>query len=123
MVRVLQPGGALILNLPAYPWLRSTHDVRVGNARRFTARSAAKLLSEAGLAPVRPFYWNSLLLPLMVLHRKLFARGAKSRSDVTRFPFWLDRSLHAVTRLERRMMAGGVPFPAGGSVLATALRP
>ena len=39
------------------------------------------------------------------------------------FPPWLDRSLHAVTRLERSLLAAGLPFPAGGSVLATAYRP
>jgi SAM-dependent methyltransferase len=123
MLRVLRPGGLLIVNLPAFDWLRSAHDIRVQNARRFTARSAGVLLERAGLQRVRPFYWNSLLLPVMVLHRKVIARAPEARSDVTQFPPWLDRSLHAVTRLERSMLAHGFPFPAGGSVLATALRP
>lgn len=123
MRRVLRPGGVLIVNLPAFDWLHSTHDVRVQNARRFTARSAAALLADAGLLQVRPHYWNSLLLPMMVLHRKMLASAPEGRSDVAQFPPWLDRSLHAVTRLERRLLANGVPFPAGGSVLATGLRP
>ncbi|MDO9708222.1 class I SAM-dependent methyltransferase [Paracraurococcus lichenis] len=123
MLRVLRPGGVLVVNLPAFDWLRSTHDLRVQNARRYTARSAAALLAEAGLVRVRPHYWNSLLLPLMVLQRKVLARAPEGRSDVAPFPPWIDRSLHAVCRLERLLQHGGLPFPAGGSVLATALRP
>src|SRR6202022_267442 len=33
--RCLKPGGVLVLNLPAYGWLYSAHDVAVDNARRF----------------------------------------------------------------------------------------
>jgi SAM-dependent methyltransferase len=123
MQRVLRPGGVLIVNLPAFDWLRSTHDIRVQNARRFTRATAGAMLAGAGLVQVRPHYWNSLLLPMMVLHRKMLASAPEGRSDVAQFPPWLDRSLHAVTRLERRLLANGVPFPAGGSVLATGLRP
>jgi len=95
----------------------------VQNARRFTTRSAAALLAKAGMQQVRPHYWNSLLLPIMVLHRKVVARSPDRRSDVALLPPWLDSGLHAVTRLERCLLANGVPFPAGGSVLATAFRP
>ncbi len=123
MLRVLRPGGVLIVNLPAFEWLRSTHDARVQNARRFTRTTAGMMLAGAGLVEVRPYYWNCLLLPMMVLHRKVVARSPERRSDVAQFPPWLDRSLHAVTRLERSMLASGLPLPAGGSVLATALRP
>ena len=35
--RVLAPGGTLVLNLPAFEWLKSAHDAHVHTARRFTA--------------------------------------------------------------------------------------
>ncbi|HEY8614156.1 MAG TPA: class I SAM-dependent methyltransferase [Roseomonas sp.] len=118
--RVLAPGATLVLNLPAFAWLFSAHDVRVHNARRYTARSATELLRGAGFTDVSAHYWNSLLLPLMVLQRKVLARGQDHASDVGDFPPWLDRLLHGVSEIERRAR---LSLPAGGSVLLTATRP
>ncbi len=116
--RVLRPGGLLVVNMPAYAWLMSEHDRRVHNARRQSAREVGVMLGQAGFAVIRLRYWNSLLFPLMIAQRKL-RRRHQSASDVTRFPPWLDASLHAVALLERRLP---VPLPVGGSVLATARR-
>lgn len=123
MRRVLRPGGLLVLNLPAFEWLRSAHDTRVHNARRFTSRGARALLAAAGFTAIRTRYWNALLLPLMALHRKLASRAPDARSDVAPFPPWLDLSLYAVTDLERRLGRIGLAFPAGGSLFVTATSP
>ena len=116
--RVLRPGGRLVVNMPAYAWLLSAHDVRVHNVRRQTAAQTAAMLQQAGFGRVRTRYWNGLLLPLMVAQRKLRARGG-AKSDVAPFPPWLDAMLHGMTEVERRLP---VRLPAGGSVLATAER-
>lgn len=117
--RVLRPGGRLVLNMPAYQWLLSAHDRRVHNVRRLTAPGTAAMLGQAGFTRVRARYWNTLLLPLMVLQRKVLARG-DAASDVAVFSPWLDARLHGMTELERHL-----PFPllAGGSVLAIAEKP
>lgn len=116
--RVLRPGGRLVLNLPAYDWLTSAHDRRVHTARRSTAGGLRRQLEAAGYGQVRARYWNSLLLPLMVLERKLLARGPGAASDVKPFHPWLDAAFFAVTEVERRTP----PLPAGGSVMAVAVR-
>jgi ubiquinone/menaquinone biosynthesis C-methylase UbiE len=121
--RVLKPGGALVLNLPAFEWLHSAHDIRVHNARRFTAAQARALLAEAGFTAIETHYWNALLLPLMVLQRKILKSDDQAKSDVAPFPPWLDAMLYAVTGLERFMARIGLRYPAGGSVLITATRP
>jgi len=117
--RVLRPGGRLVVNMPAYQWLRSAHDRRVHNARRLTALAMAALLRQAGFERVQARYWNGLLLPLMIVQRKILARD-DSMSDVAPFPPWLDATLLGMTKFERRLP---VPLPFGGSVLAIAEKP
>jgi hypothetical protein len=112
-----------VLNLPAFDWLHSAHDIRVHNARRFTATNAQALLEQAGFAAIEARYWNALLLPLMILQRKILKSDAADKSDVAPFPPWLDAMLYAVTGLERWLARIGLRYPAGGSVLITATRP
>lgn len=117
--RVLKPGGRLLLNLPAYQWMASAHDAHVHNVRRYTAGGARALLRQAGFVAVRSGYWNSLLFPLMLLHRLLSRGGGDGQakgSDVRPFPAWQDRLFFAVTALERRLARLGLALPFGGSV-------
>jgi len=115
--RVLKPGGRLLLNLPAYQWMASAHDAHVHNVRRYTAGGARSLLQQSGFTAVRSGYWNSLLFPLMLLHR-LMARngGSEAGSDVRPFPAWQDRLFFTVTAIERRLGQWGLSLPFGGSV-------
>ncbi|NMJ41780.1 class I SAM-dependent methyltransferase [Roseomonas sp. JC162] len=121
--RVLAPGGTLVLNLPAYDWLHSAHDERVHNTRRFTAGGAGALLRAAGFEAVEARYWNAVLLPLMVLQRKVLRSDADAKSDVEPFPPWLDASLYAATAAERVLGRLGLRYPVGGSILLVATRP
>ncbi len=120
MSRILRPGGRLVLNLPAYPWLMSAHDAHVHTARRSTAAGVRALMEGCGYTHVRTGYWNGLLLPLVILERKLLARGPDAASDVRSFPPWADATFFAVTEIERRMIGLA---PAGSSVLATGSAP
>jgi SAM-dependent methyltransferase len=119
----LRPGGVLVLNLPAYRWLFSAHDVAVDNARRYGRGEVLRLLAGAGFARARARYWNSALFPIMVLRRKLAPAQARPASDVALLPAPIDRLFSLCLALERKIMAAGVPLPFGGSILATAVRP
>lgn len=117
--RVLRQGGRLIVNMPAFRSLLSSHDAQVHNARRLNAAETRDMLETAGFRLLRIGYWNGLLLPLMIARRKIFSRSS-DRSDVAAFPPWLDRTFYGMTELERRLR---LRLPAGGSVLAVAERP
>lgn len=119
MKRVLRPGGRLVVNMPAYQWMLSAHDRRVHNIRRLSAGATATMLRRAGFCRVEAQYWNGLLLPLMLMQRKIL-KCDDALSDVAPFPPWLDAMLHGMTTIERRL-----PFslPVGGSVLAIAEKP
>ena len=93
--RVLRPGGRVVVNMPAYGWLMSAHDRRVHNVRRQTAGEVRAMLAAAGFSDIRARYWNFLLLPLMVVQRKVLAR--EGASDVAVFPPWLDAILYGIT--------------------------
>lgn len=122
--RCLKPGGLLVLNLPAYQWMLSEHDLAVHNVRRYTGPGVRALLASAGFAGILTSYWNSLLFPLMVLRRKLgWREEGKASSDVVLMPAPVERLFAAIVTLEATITRAGVRFPFGGSVLATAVRP
>jgi SAM-dependent methyltransferase len=120
LVPCLKPGGALILNLPAYRWLFSGHDLAVDNVRRFGTRELRTLLMVAGLSQIRIRYWNSFLFPLMVAQR-LLHRAAKS--DVELMPVPVEYLFRTTVLLEARLASCGLRLPFGGSILATAIKP
>jgi len=118
--RCLAPGGVALFNLPAYDWLLSAHDKRVHNVRRFNRRQVSALLAGNGFRIVRSTYWNTLLFPLMLLHRRV---GSDDRaSDVRDYPPWLDALFSAALALERAAIGAGLGLPFGGSLLVVAMR-
>jgi SAM-dependent methyltransferase len=118
--RCLKPGAIAVFNLPAYDWLLSAHDKRVHNVRRFHRGQARALLAGHGFRILRSTYWNTLLFPLMLLHRLLGSDDADS--DVRDYPRWLDALFSAALAIERAVIATGFSLPFGGSLLVVAVR-
>jgi len=115
--RCLETGGILILNLPAYPWMLSSHDRHVHNVRRFVRRQAIGLVEDAGFRVRRATYWNCVLFPLMVA-RRLVLRN--TGSDVQEMPAPINALFLAIIGLERRLIRWGMSLPFGGSILLVA---
>jgi SAM-dependent methyltransferase len=118
--RVLREGGILILNLPAYPWLLSRHDAAVHNARRYTRRGISRLLARSGFRLVFASYWNTMLLPVMLLTRKLLPARGPGGSDVKLYPAPVEAPCRLATGLETALLRRGLSLPFGGSVIAVA---
>jgi len=128
LVSALRPGGLLVLNLPAYRWLYSAHDVAIHTKERYTRGEVRGFLEQLGLTPVRLSYRMCLLLPLVVAGRLPSILGRRplpdrARSDLHRATGpRLHRILFAILRAENRWIARGTRLPWGSSVFAVARR-
>lgn len=124
LVAQLRPGGLFIVNLPAYDWLYSEHDVAIGTRERFTARSVRALLSTLALREVRLSYRLFLLFPAVVAARfpvpgRAIPRAAEARSDLHDVPGEAtNRFLENALAVENRWIARGTSLPFGSSVFA-----
>ncbi len=121
--RVLVPGGAFVLTVPALPSLWSQHDVDNAHMRRYTQATLRRPLAATGFEIERMTYFNTLLLPAAYISRWA-ARLTGSRKalgvDVPWAP--VNSFLKATFALERAALRRMRP-PVGMSLLAVARRP
>ncbi|MCG3155208.1 MAG: Ubiquinone/menaquinone biosynthesis C-methyltransferase UbiE [bacterium] len=126
MRRTLKPGGLLLLNLPAYEWLRGEHDQAVATQRRYTARSLQQKLQAAGFEILRLEYRYLIFLPALVLVRRLWRSGrreaAAASSDLSLNHGLLNVWFTCLIRLEERL-GQFIRRPFGSSVSAVAKVP
>jgi SAM-dependent methyltransferase len=118
--RVIAPGGALLITVPAYGWLWSGHDVINHHHRRYTRRSLAAAAEQAGWESVRTTYFNSLLLPVAIVLRVLerFSRKTTESSlDLWVPPEPANWLLERPLALEAAVIGHGGRIPAGLSLL------
>jgi SAM-dependent methyltransferase len=117
--RVLKPGGIIVMNLPAHRWLWSYHDVAVAGLRRYTRREVKQKLVAVGFKVNFCTHWNTLLLPLIILKRKVMA-APKEGSDVKTYSPLLEWFCGILLSIERAALSLGIRLPLGSSVLAVA---
>ena len=130
MTERLRVGGLLVLNLPAYAWLHSEHDVAVHTAERFTLGAVRDLLGTLGLEIVRSSYRLCALFPAVVASRLPRLRSARSEDPKARSQLQrrsgggaIDAALLRVLQLENLLVARGVSLPFGSTVFAIGRKP
>jgi SAM-dependent methyltransferase len=119
--RVVAPGGALLVTVPAYQWLWSGHDEINHHHRRYTRASLQRIGEQAGWRQVRTTYFNSLLLPIAVVLRVLdrfSTKTTESSLDLWIPPEPLNWVLERPLALESTLIGLGGRIPAGLSLLA-----
>jgi SAM-dependent methyltransferase len=69
MLAALEPGGILLVTVPAYPFLWSSHDEALSHRRRYLRRSLVSVLERAGFEIELCSYVMSAILPAALLVR------------------------------------------------------
>jgi SAM-dependent methyltransferase len=120
----LKPGGMVILNLPAFQFLRGQHDQAVGIARRFRSPEVARVLKGEGFQILKDTYWNMLLLPPLMIWRKLSRNpnAEKPTSDLEKTPRWLNGLLSFILGIEF-LLIRFMRLPVGSSLFMVARKP
>src|SRR5262249_46760675 len=113
--------GVLLLNLPAYAWLRSYHDDQVHTAERYTLGSLADAVMRHPFERLYGTYWNMVLFLPLVFKRKVLP--AKRRgSDLSEMPAWLNLLCYSIASSENGLICRGWTLPFGSSVFAICRR-
>jgi SAM-dependent methyltransferase len=116
---LLRPAGRVVVTVPAFKWLWTSHDALNHHVLRYTAKEIGRLMSDAGLTAIETGYlFQSLLLP------KLLVRAKEAlTAPVARVPHVPPRAANIALQAWYRAeygCAGWLPF--GSSVLAIAQR-
>lgn len=124
----INPGGLLLMNLAAYNWLRSEHDVAVHSKERYTRSIVEQAVQKLGLEICVSTYRLCLLFPLVLLSRLpsiLMPRRSKesATSDLKPSSNIANSVFGMIQSLENRWISKGRTFPFGSSVFVVARKP
>jgi len=116
----LTTGGGIVITVPQHQWLWSRFDEVCGHRRRYTRHDLIGKLRTAGFEPVRVTSFTSFALPLMMAARR-YRRDVDLEQEVSVPVVPVNGLLWMLASLERALIAAGVSFPAGGSLLVVAV--
>lgn len=127
IVRVLRPGGHLVLTVAAMDLLWGNHSVLAHELRRYSRGELQRKLRAAGLEPVRVTYTNATLFPILAPLRMMQRLRGLATSDAdsrvtteSRLPpAPVNAALTALLRVEAAAVRR-VNMPFGSSLLAIA---
>lgn len=99
-------GGGVLVTVPAYPWLYSNWDRRLGHYRRYTARELRTQAEQASLEVVRVTHWNAFSLPPAILLRMVDRLAGRDRpAEFPRVSRFTNAALRGAAAVERRWLA------------------
>lgn len=101
----LARGGRIMVTVPAYRWLWSSHDDFLHHKRRYSKAEFRKKVEASGLQPVRITHFNTFLFPLVAIARlkeRLFRSSTASGSTIPPMP--INQVLATLFRGERFLL-------------------
>lgn len=127
VARVIRPGGAFLMAVPAYQWAWSDHDVANGHHRRYTRKRAAAAVTAAGFTVDRTTHAFAAVFPFFAAERLVRrVRGdrteAQDIAEIPSVPPVLNTVLRHLCRLDERILRRR-DLPFGSSVFVAAHKP
>jgi ubiquinone/menaquinone biosynthesis C-methylase UbiE len=125
MYRVLEPGGAAIVNVAALEALKGNHSVLSAEIRRYSRQELTRKLESAGFRVARATYTNFSILPLVAAVRfgqRLGGSHVETEEEIQVPPAPLNAALSALLAAEATALRM-VNLPIGSSLLAVAVKP
>lgn len=122
-MRILAPGGHLVVTVPAYPTLWSDHDVALHHRRRYLRRQVGTLLENAGFQVLYLGHAFASVLPVVAILR-LVRHSRPSRApqaDVGDVHPLLNALLLRLMQVEAGILRR-TPLPFGSTIVALARR-
>jgi SAM-dependent methyltransferase len=99
--RVVAPGGAAIITVPAFQMLWGAHDSAAHHLRRYRLADLVRKTEMAGLEVERAYYFNFILfLPILAVRRLFRWLGLPLKNENELTGPWLNRVLQAVFGLD-----------------------
>jgi SAM-dependent methyltransferase len=119
----LQPGGVIVVNVPASMLLFSQYDRVTGHVRRYTRRSLARLFRQCGVEPEGLTHWGLSMVPVLLARKAFLTTVSQAKTMRIGFapPNRLVHSLFGI--LKNIETALPIVMPFGTSLLAWGRRP
>lgn len=124
MRRVLTPGGRLIVNVAALPWLRGNHSILGGEIRRYTRGDLSRRLESGGFRVRRSTYTNFSIFPIVAavrLKQRFLGGHKESETEISVPAAPINTALAALLAVESRALRL-INMPIGSSLLVAAER-
>ncbi len=117
-IKMLNPGGIIMLTIPAHKWLFGSHDKMHNHYRRYSSKDLKKKIAVSGIKLIRLSHFNFLLFPVLMITRAFdlivdpeTALGYSTPNKI------LNTILYSVFSLEKYLI-NKISLPFGGSVFA-----
>lgn len=118
----MQPGGRMLITVPAHQWLYSRYDRAAGHVKRYSVSVMRRELAAAGLEIERCLFWALSLVPIVALRMLVMRFCRPDRTIATGFQpgsRLVDRVLRSLMWSERTL---GTRMPTGASLVVLARR-
>ncbi|MCS6886461.1 MAG: class I SAM-dependent methyltransferase [Acidobacteriota bacterium] len=123
--RILKPGGAVVITVPAYGFLWSEHDEALHHRRRYAAYELRNKLSLVGFEIERCSYFiSTLFFPILIIRilQGIFKKSTHPKTSLVRLPKLVNSLLIYLLKIEQ-LIFRYINLPFGVSLVCIAKKP